>query len=174
MSNRGSIFLAIGMLVLGLLIGLGTGGVAGFFMARNTRVLVGQNLPGQRFPNRQSPQSGAIPPTQNMANGVRVIDLEPNSPAATAGLQTGDIITAVDKTIIDSNHSLSDLIQTHKPGDTVALAVTRGNQNMTINVVLGQAPQDSTSAYLGIRFGPAFSTGRRYQIPNTAPSGPSN
>lgn len=171
MSTRGAVLFGIGMLVLGLLLGLVTGGFTGYFMARSSHVVLNQNgfqgpLPNQPFRRNPNPNQ-----PQNAATGARVISVEANSPAASAGLQAGDVITAVNNTKIDDNHSLGDLIQTHKPGETIALSVARGSQTLTINVQLGQAPQDANSAYLGIRFAPALSQPRRFQNPSAIPNG---
>ncbi len=166
MSTRGSILLAIGTLILGLLIGLVSGGVAGFFMGQGMRPAVARNLPFAPQPN--APRGGQR--FQNLPNGAVVTSVESNSPAEKAGLKTGDVITAVDNVNIDANHSLADIIQTHKPGDKIALAVTRGSQSLTLNVDLGAAPQSSTTAYLGIRFAPSLPAGGsrpRFQGPGS-------
>ncbi len=177
MTTRGSVLLAIGTLILGLLIGMASGGVAGFYFGQSTRPAVARNLPfapqpgNPRGPNFLPPGG---PQFQNAPNGAVVSSVEPNSPAEKAGLQVGDVITAVDNTKIDANHSLSDLVQAHKPGDKVALAVTRGSQSLTLNVELGAAPQNNTAAYLGIRFAPRVPAGgnRPFRGPrNSVPNG---
>ncbi len=205
MSTRSAVLLAIGTLVLGLLLGLGTGGVAGFFAGQSMRASVTQNVqPLQRF-NQQSPQDNSqqqqpqqqqpqqvqpqspqqpfnrrgnggnggngLQPSQTIVAGAQVTDIDPTSPAATAGLQIGDTITAVDNTPVDANHALTDLISAHKPGDTVTLAVTRGNQNLTLKITLGQSPNDSTLAYMGIRFATVTGTNTnpRFQNPGGSP-----
>jgi len=198
MSNRGTILLAIGMLVLGLILGGVGGGVAGFFMGQNrVRTAFGQfnnpvpgyppmmpgnqptnpfgNQPGNQptnpFGNNQPGNPPTVPgnqPTnpfgnqpggrfqQNVVNGARVVDVEANSAAAQAGLQVGDVITAVGGTTIDQNHQIADLIKTRKPGDKVDLSVTRGTQTLTLTVTLAASPSDSSAAYLGIRYAPAM------------------
>jgi serine protease Do len=62
------------------------------------------------------------------------------SPADKAGLKEGDVITAVDGTNIDSNHSLTSLLGQHQVGDTVSLTVLRGGKQITVNATLGSAP----------------------------------
>jgi S1-C subfamily serine protease len=140
-------------------------------MGQGMRPAVARNLPFAPQPNNPVQPNVQVPPRfQNLINGAAVTNIEPNSPAEKAGLQVGDVITAVDNTKIDANHSLSDLIQTHKPGDQVALAVTRGSQSLTLNIELGAAPQSNTSAYLGIRFAPSFPDGGnrpRFQGPRS-------
>lgn len=170
MSTRGVISIAIGMLILGLVLGAVMGGAAGYFAALNSRAAVSQNqapFPNQQF-RQQSPfgQRG-VPPTTNTVNGARVDQVTADSPAAKAGLQVGDVITAIDGTNIDQSNSLASLIQAKKPGDTVKLSVTRGNQTLSISVTLGTSSQNSSTAYLGVSYSPAFSNGggnrfRRY------------
>ena len=172
MSTRAAVLLAIGMLVLGLLLGTASGGITGFLIGQNSRLAFRNSAPfypeldfpdfgnGRRAipPQLQNPTRipRGLPPTQNIQNGVILSVVEPDSPAQKAGLQVGDIITAVDNTQLDQNHSLGDLIQAHKPGDKIALSVTRGNQTLTLNVELGQSPTNSSTAYLGIRFSSTF------------------
>lgn len=176
MSSRGAILLAIGMLVLGLLLGAFTGGVAGFFIGQGSRLAFSRNVapvqPNQGAPFQyrqpgQSPLQRNVPPSStNAVSGARVDQVVASSPAANAGLQPGDVITAVGGTAIDANHSLANLIQASKPGDTVNLSVTRGAQSLTINVVLGASPQNSSQAYLGISYTPLSSGGSRFRQPN--------
>ncbi len=177
MSTRGTILLAIGTLILGLLIGLASGGIAGFALGRGTRPAIARNLPFAVRPNIPALPNLPLPGQrfQNLANGAVVTMVEPNSPAEKAGLQVNDVITAVDNSKIDATHSLADLIAAHKPGDKVALAVTRGSQSLTINVDLGAAPQNSATAYLGVRYASGFPTGGgRFRFPapsTTQPNG---
>jgi S1-C subfamily serine protease len=161
MSTRGAISLAIGMLVLGLLLGAVMGGAAGYYAALNSRAAVGQMespFPGPR----------GFPSTTGNFTGARVDQVSANSPAAQAGLQVGDVITAIDGTNIDQNHTLASLIQAKKPGDTVKLSVTRGNQNLSISVTLGASSQNSNTTFLGVTYSPAFPNGggSRFRYPN--------
>ncbi len=178
MSTRGAILLAIGTLILGLLIGLVSGGMTGFAMGQGLRPAVARNLPFAPRPNNPGQPNNPAQPNapqggqrfQNLPNGAVVTTVESNSPAEKAGLQAGDVITAIDNVKIDANHSLADLIGTHKPGDKVAVAVTRGSQSLTLNVELGAAPQSNTTAYLGIRFAPSLPAGGnrpRFQGPGS-------
>jgi S1-C subfamily serine protease len=65
------------------------------------------------------------------------------SPADKAGLKSGDIITKVGSQTIDSNHSLTSLIATYKPGDKVTLTIVRGGKTQTLSVTLGTVPVSS-------------------------------
>jgi S1-C subfamily serine protease len=65
----------------------------------------------------------------------------PNSPAAAAGLQPGDVITALDGEEIDADTDLAELILPHNPGDTITLRVLRGDSPTEIQVTLGTLPE---------------------------------
>ena len=60
-----------------------------------------------------------------------------DSPADKAGLQTKDIITAVNGAKVGVAGSLSSLIGEYKPGDIVQLTVVRDGKEIGVNVTLG-------------------------------------
>ncbi len=64
----------------------------------------------------------------------------PGSPAAKAGLQSGDIITAVNGQRIDDAHPLDDVIVSYAPGDTIDLQVLRAGQSIAVKLTLGTRP----------------------------------
>jgi serine protease Do len=61
-------------------------------------------------------------------------------PAAQAGLQDGDIITAIDGQAIDAEHQLDVMLLQHEPGDTVTLDVLRNGATQQIQLTLGTRP----------------------------------
>lgn len=86
-----------------------------------------------------SVQNGAfIVPSNDSAN-PSVIS---GSAAAKAGLQDKDVITAIDDTKIDQNHSLTSLIDQHQAGDKVSLTVVRGDKTLHLTATLGAAPSN--------------------------------
>jgi S1-C subfamily serine protease len=74
------------------------------------------------------------------SSGQATDAIVPNSPAAAAGLQDGDIITAVDDTAVDADHPLDDILTQYAPGRTVALEILRGGQKQTLTLTLGTRP----------------------------------
>ncbi|MGX2995869.1 S1C family serine protease [Streptomyces sp. JNUCC 64] len=80
--------------------------------------------------------------TQEGANGSDAVT--PGGPADKAGLQSGDVITKLNDTVIDSGPTLIGAIWTHKPGDTVKITYERDGKERTTNVVLGEREGDST------------------------------
>ncbi len=61
-------------------------------------------------------------------SGLYVQDIERNSPAAGANIQRGDIITQIDDTSLDENHSLISILLKRKVGDEVTLTFYRNGQ----------------------------------------------
>ena len=68
--------------------------------------------------------------------------VQPNTPAAKAGLRDGDISTSVGGVKLDSNTSLRAALLQHKPGDTVALEVLRDGKTLDLDVTLTTRPSD--------------------------------
>jgi S1-C subfamily serine protease len=86
--------------------------------------------------------------------GALIVRVEPEGPAARAGLKEGDLIVSVDGQQVDRVHPLTDEIGRRKPGDSVTLEVGRpGEQNRTVRVELGKSPSDENRAYLGASVG---------------------
>jgi putative serine protease PepD len=64
----------------------------------------------------------------------------PGGPAARAGLQPGDLITAVNGQRIGSVNQFVATIASYAPGDTVTLTINRGGQTKTVRLTLGSQP----------------------------------
>jgi putative serine protease PepD len=65
------------------------------------------------------------------------------SPAAKAGLQPGDIITAVNGTHVTSVNQFVATIANYAPGDTVTLTVNRSGQTKSLKLTLGSQPANA-------------------------------
>ena len=73
-------------------------------------------------------------------SGAVVIAVVPGGPAQSAGVQQGDIITAIDGQRVTSSSALAAQIANLAPGSTAALSINRNGQSMTVKVVLGTLP----------------------------------
>lgn len=73
-------------------------------------------------------------------HGAFVANVVSGSPAASAGLQSGDVIVQIGNSPVNDVQSLSDILVNSSPGQTVALKIYRGNQQLTVNVTLGELP----------------------------------
>jgi S1-C subfamily serine protease len=71
-------------------------------------------------------------------HGALIAQIVQNGAAASAGLQVGDVIIQIDSKPVNDVSSLGDALASHNPGDTVAVHVYRGSQQLTINVKLGE------------------------------------
>lgn len=65
-----------------------------------------------------------------------------DGPAAQAGLQAGDIITAVDGIAVDRSNPLDLQVLRFAPGDQVTLDVLRDGQDLELSATLGTRPAD--------------------------------
>ena len=74
---------------------------------------------------------------QDANGGVKVVSVQSGSAAAKAGVQQGDVITHVGGTATPDSATLRAVIDSHQPGDKVALTVQRGGETKTIEVTLG-------------------------------------
>jgi len=75
------------------------------------------------------------------SSGAQVGRIQPNSPASQAGLQSGDLITAIDSKTIGSTAQFISTIEQYSPGDSVTLTVKRGGQTLHVRLTLGSRPQ---------------------------------
>jgi len=64
----------------------------------------------------------------------------PDSPAAAAGLEAGDIITAVNGDAVNASDDLAEHVLKHAPGDTITLRVVRGGDEVDVELTLGVLP----------------------------------
>ncbi len=82
--------------------------------------------------------------------GTMVLEVVEDSPAAAAGLQEGDRITAVDEEEVTFERSLSEIIRSHAIGDTVSITVRRDGESMTLEATLAEHPDEAGVAFLGV------------------------
>jgi S1-C subfamily serine protease len=73
-------------------------------------------------------------------SGAVVAAISPQGPAAGTDLQPGDKITAIGDTEVKTPSDLSTAVLQSKPGEHVTLKVDRNGQQRTIDVTLGQRP----------------------------------
>lgn len=78
--------------------------------------------------------------------GSEIMAILDGSCAQKAGLQVGDIITAVDDTTVTSSSQLSSAVKNYKAGDTVTFTVYRDGQTTTVKVTLDEDNQDRQEA----------------------------
>jgi S1-C subfamily serine protease len=95
----------------------------------------------------QSNQSAnPLQPTQPTAQGVAVQSVGANTPAAKAGMQTGDVIISLAGRPVQNTDTLFAILADQHVGQTVTVVVTRADANsgastnVTLKVTLGELP----------------------------------
>jgi serine protease Do len=73
-------------------------------------------------------------------SGVLIEDISPGSPAEDAGLQSGDIITAVDGVIVSGMTDLQQTIRSQEVGQSITITYRRGGVQSETTAVLIQYP----------------------------------
>jgi S1-C subfamily serine protease len=72
-----------------------------------------------------------------VGTGARVVSVEPGSAAADAGLQPGDVVTAIDDRPVTSSTELTAAVRSRTPGEEATLTVRRDGEDVTVDVTLG-------------------------------------
>ena len=79
----------------------------------------------------------------NAVLGVYVATVEDGSCSAKAGLQPGDIITAMDEDDVVTFQDLEAAKATHQAGDTVTLTVFRNGEKLELSLTLDEQPRET-------------------------------
>jgi serine protease Do len=80
------------------------------------------------------------------ATGALVSEPQQDSPAAKAGIASGDVIISVDDSPIKDARELARKIGTMAPGATVKLGVIHQGQNKTVTLTLGTLPNEKQAS----------------------------
>lgn len=80
----------------------------------------------------------------DLEGGAILAEVGEDTPAAAAGLQRRDVITAVDGETITTFEEFAAMIAEREPGDAVSLTVVRAGEEMEVDVELGSRPASET------------------------------
>ncbi len=75
-------------------------------------------------------------------NGVLIIEIAPDSPAEEVGLQSGDVIVAIDDHEVQYLAQLFDRLLDYYPDDTITVTYYRDGERETVEVTLGERPEE--------------------------------
>jgi len=78
-------------------------------------------------------------------DGVLITTVEPDSPAAKAGLKAGDVITAVGETTVSSPSDLSRAVRRVEEGSQLSIAYTRDKKSATTTATIGSGSREKVS-----------------------------
>src|SRR5690625_4057949 len=76
--------------------------------------------------------------------GAKVEQVDPGTPAAEAGIKTGDVIVGIDDHIVGSAESLTGFVRQYRAGDEVKITLIRGDSETTLTATLATKPQASS------------------------------
>ena len=74
-------------------------------------------------------------------SGALVGEVEPNTPAARAGLKRGDVIVSMNGKAVTSANDLRLRVSETAPGTSVKLEISREGKTQDVNVALGELPE---------------------------------
>ncbi len=131
----------------------GTGSVAeglGFSIPIDTAQAVAQQIIQKGYFSHPYLGIGYQPITPEIAAaynlpvqwGAYVTKVAAGSPAETAGIQQGDMITQIDGVPLDATHSYLNTLFTYKAGDQVTVNLTRNGKDVQVQVTLGESPHN--------------------------------
>jgi serine protease DegS len=72
--------------------------------------------------------------------GALIVGVFVNSPADRAGIQPGDILTAVDQMPVNGVRDLLEMITLHQPGDEIQINVMRGTKPLRFTLIATERP----------------------------------
>jgi serine protease Do len=96
------------------------------------------------------------------ATGALVAEPQPNSPAAKAGIQSGDVILSVNGTPVHDARELAKRIGTMAPGTSITLDLIHSGQQKTVTVTLGTLPNEKQASN---EPGPRMGKGSEVDVP---------
>jgi serine protease Do len=86
-----------------------------------------------------------LPHAQGDERGALIASVENDTPAAHAGLQAGDVITAVEGHKIGSNRELAITVSEIPPGTKVPVEIVRNGRVQSLDVTIGTLPGDTAA-----------------------------
>lgn len=97
-----------------------------------------QAMAGSAGSSGYGPYFGSIPDMSDVPGGFRISDVRENSPAAKAGLKSGDVIFEFDGKPIGNLMDFTYALRARKPGDTVTVKYRRAGQEVEVKTTLEQ------------------------------------
>ena len=73
---------------------------------------------------------------------VTVVNVLPDTPAESAGLRAGDVLTRVDETPVEDPRGALNAIARVKPGTRITLGILRGGEPRDLDITVAQRPPE--------------------------------
>ncbi len=85
---------------------------------------------------------GSIPDYDESTKGVKLSGVREGSPAEKGGLRGGDVVVGFGGKPVATIYDYTECLARHKPGETVDVAVMRGEKKVELKVTLGRKPNE--------------------------------
>ena len=110
----------------------------------------------------------AMQPVVGGGDGAYIAEVEPNSPAATAGLRKGDVVVALNGRPVRAPAELRARLGVVPVGDTVEMKVQRGKDTQTLKAQIGEIQKQAAAGQpLAELNGAALAQVERKGLPGT-------
>src|SRR5262249_18568492 len=91
-----------------------------------------------------------VGPAEEGGNGILVLDVTPDSPAAQSGLKKGDKIVKLDDKEVPNVEQFLRAVAGKKPGDKINLGILRDGKEQNLGVTLGERPAPEAPTFPGM------------------------
>ncbi|HYT87258.1 MAG TPA: M6 family metalloprotease domain-containing protein [Gemmataceae bacterium] len=97
-----------------------------------------------------APPTGARSPgylgvhVKNDGSALTVSEIQPGSPAAQAGVRTGDVLVKVDGAVLSGPDALREVVQSKAAGEKLSLTLRRGEEALDVTVTLAATSRPMT------------------------------
>jgi serine protease Do len=98
---------------------------------------------GVRAQDLPAATAAALGLTRNSGDMAVVTEVAESSPAAEAGVKTGDVIVEFNGKPVPRSHDFPSIIAETAPGQKVTLKLVRDKKEQTVGVKIGELPDDS-------------------------------
>ncbi len=78
----------------------------------------------------------------NANTGILIVQVIPNSPAATSGLKSGDIIQSINQQPLETPSEVQQAVEQVEVGSVIPMEVERNGKLLSLNVKVGVLPND--------------------------------
>jgi S1-C subfamily serine protease len=121
----------------------GSSAGVGFAVPSNTVARIAGDIIGHRPVNHA--YVGVELTAGSTSGGAQISSVQPGSPADSAGVQPGDVVTAINGKAVSSTEQFIETVDTYAPGQTLKLTVNRGGQTKAVQLKLGTRPNAAPS-----------------------------
>ncbi len=119
----------------------GSSAGVGFAVPSNTAARIANDIIGGR-PVKHA-YVGVDLNSQSTSGGAQISSVQASSPAGNAGVQPGDVVTAINGRSVASTEQFIETVDTYAPGQKIKLTINRSGQTKNVQITLGTRPNSA-------------------------------